>query len=80
MTTANDPRYVVRVTNASKVQHLECATEDRDEADQYARTAIEDGCRHATVILAGGGGTTVSWWNPTELALYRHRHPEWRPG
>lgn len=73
-------RYIVRVTNQSKTQHYECPTDSRDEAVQYARTAIEDGCRHATVVLSGSGGVTVSWWNKTELDLYKIAHPDWKPG
>lgn len=73
-------RYIVRVTNRAKTQHYECPTDDRDEAEQYARTAIEDGCHNATVILSGGGGLVVSWWNQVELDGYKRAHPDWQAG
>jgi len=73
-------RYIVRVTNRTKTQSMECPTDSREEADQYARTAIEDGCRNATVVLSGGGGVNVSWWNEVELDLYKQAHPDWEAG
>lgn len=73
-------RYIVRITNRAHTQHLECPTDSREVAEQYARTAIEDGCRNATVLLSGGGGHTVSWWNDVELGLYKAAHPDWKAG
>lgn len=75
-----DGRYVVRVINRSKTQHYECPTSSRGEAEQYARTAIEDGCRTATVLLAGGGGVVVSWWSELELKIYKWENPDWKAG
>lgn len=60
------PRYGVRVVNRSKVAHVECPTDDRRQAEQYARTAIEDGCLSSTVFLSRNG-YPVSWWDAEEL-------------
>jgi uncharacterized linocin/CFP29 family protein len=58
-------RYRVLVTNKSGVTHQECPTDDRPKAEEYARQAIEDGCRTAIVVLAKNG-FTVSWWDIEE--------------
>lgn len=76
---AVEGRYVVRVVNRSHTINLECNTDDREVAEQYARTAIADNCRNATVILFIGG-STVSWWNKVELLRYQSAHPDWKPG
>lgn len=66
-------RYVCKITNASGLVNLEGQTNDRDEADDYCRVAIEDHCRAALVMLTSGS-VTVSWWNDTEVKLYRAKH------
>lgn len=71
---SNRTRYRVRVVNKAGLESSECPTDDRHRAEEYARTAVEDGCATATVVLTNGGHQ-VSWWDATELRLWDGRTP-----
>lgn len=61
-------RFSVKVVDMIGIERIEHPTGDRDDAETYARTAIEDGCRRARVIQAGTG-FVLSTWEPQDLQL-----------
>lgn len=62
------PAFSVKVVDMLGLERIEHPTADRDDAEAYAREAIEDGCRRANVIHARSG-QVLSTWQPNDLKL-----------
>jgi hypothetical protein len=62
------PAFSVKVVDLLGIERIEHPTAERDDAEVYAREAIEDGCRAATVIYARSG-QVLSTWRPEDLML-----------
>jgi hypothetical protein len=67
-TKAGTPQFSVKVVDMVGIERIEHPTTSRDDADVYARTAIEDGCRSARVIDARSG-FVLSTWSPDDFRL-----------